>query len=293
MAKRKQERDPEELPDASDKVKRQDDDDSGSDDDMDMVNVDFEWFDPQPAVDFHGLKTLLRQLLDVDSQLFNLSELADIILSQPLLGSTVKVDGNETDPYAFLTVLNLETHKDKKVIQDLTAYLSAKSSSLPQLSSLLDSSSPAQIGLILTERFINIPHEIVPPMYTMLLEEIQWAVQESEPYAFTHYLVLSKCYSEVASQLPSNDAPQPKKSKKEKKEIGGETFYFHPEDEVLHQHALGHASFEYDTPVDEGASDSKRAFQELGVKPKGHLVLIEAEKFEGAVEGVKKFLSGQ
>lgn len=79
--------------------------------DMDMVNVDFEWFDPQPAVDFHGLKTLLRQLLDVDSQLFDLSELADIILSQPLLGSTVKVDGNETDPYAFLTVLNLETHK--------------------------------------------------------------------------------------------------------------------------------------------------------------------------------------
>jgi protein BCP1 len=80
---------------------------------MDMVNVDFEWFDPQPAVDFHGLKTLLRQLLDVDSQLFDLSELADIILSQPLLGSTVKVDGNETDPYAFLTVLNLETHKVK------------------------------------------------------------------------------------------------------------------------------------------------------------------------------------
>jgi hypothetical protein len=79
--------------------------------DMDMVNVEFEWFDPQPAVDFHGLKTLLRQLLDVDGQLFDLSELADVILSQPLLGSTVKVDGNETDPYAFLTVLNLETHK--------------------------------------------------------------------------------------------------------------------------------------------------------------------------------------
>ena len=78
---------------------------------MDMVNVDFEWFDPQLAVDFHGLKNLLRQLLDVDAQLFNLSELADIILAQPLLGSTVKVDSNETDPYAFLTVLNLETHK--------------------------------------------------------------------------------------------------------------------------------------------------------------------------------------
>ena len=78
---------------------------------MDMVNVDFEWFDPQPAVDFHGLKNLLRQLFDVDAQIFDMSALSDLILSQPLLGSTVKVDGNESDPYAFLTVLNLQEHK--------------------------------------------------------------------------------------------------------------------------------------------------------------------------------------
>lgn len=76
-----------------------------------MLNVDFEWFDPQPDVDFHGLKTLLRQLFDVDNKLFDLSEVADLILEQPLLGSTVKVDGNETDPYAFLTVLNLYEHR--------------------------------------------------------------------------------------------------------------------------------------------------------------------------------------
>lgn len=79
--------------------------------DVDMVNVDFEWFDPQPAVDFHGLKNLLRQLFDNDAQMFDLSALADLILSQPLLGSTVKVDGNESDPYAFLSVLNLQEHK--------------------------------------------------------------------------------------------------------------------------------------------------------------------------------------
>lgn len=76
-----------------------------------MVDLDFEWFDPQPEHDYHGLKTLLRQLLDDDAQLFELGALADLILSQPLLGSTVKVGGNETDPYAFLTVLNLQEHK--------------------------------------------------------------------------------------------------------------------------------------------------------------------------------------
>lgn len=85
--------------------------DSDSSSEMDTINVDFEWFDPQPEYDFHGLKILLRQLFDVDAQLFDLSALADMILAQPLLGSTVKVDGNETDPYAFLTVLNLKEHK--------------------------------------------------------------------------------------------------------------------------------------------------------------------------------------
>lgn len=76
-----------------------------------MLDVEFEWFDPQPEVDFHGLKTLLRQLFDVDAELFDLSALSDLILSQPLLGSTVKTDGNESDPFAFLTVLNMRQHQ--------------------------------------------------------------------------------------------------------------------------------------------------------------------------------------
>ncbi|KAI5296798.1 Mss4p nuclear export, partial [Ascosphaera atra] len=87
------------------------DQNDSSDEDMDIVNVDFEWFDPQPDHDFHGLKILLRQLFDNDAQTFDLSALADLILSQPLLGSTVKTDGNTGDPYAFLTVLNLNEHR--------------------------------------------------------------------------------------------------------------------------------------------------------------------------------------
>jgi protein BCP1 len=260
---------------------------------MDMVNVDFEWFDPQPATDFHGLKTLLRQLLDVDNTLFDLSALADLILAQPLLGSTVKVDGNESDPFAFLTVLNLETHKEAEVIKKLKEYLSRHSSAngLGDLARLLNGDGGAQVGLVLTERFINMPHEIVPPMYSMLLEEIQWALEEKEPYQFTHYLILSKTYNEIESSLPSDEQPPSKKKKGGgAKEV--ETFYFHPEDEVLQKHAIVSGNFDYETPVDEGASDSKRAFQEMGVKPKAHMILIEAGKFQGAVEAVKTFLNG-
>jgi hypothetical protein len=80
------------------------------------LDVDFEWFDPQPEYDFHGIKTLLQQLFDVDAHLFELSALTDLILAQPLLGSTVKVGdeetkANATDAYAFLSVINLQKHQ--------------------------------------------------------------------------------------------------------------------------------------------------------------------------------------
>jgi protein BCP1 len=72
---------------------------------------------------------LIKATFDVDSQLFDLSGLTDLILSQPTIGSTVKVDGEDTDAYAFLTILNLHEHREKKVIKDLTAYLVEKSKS--------------------------------------------------------------------------------------------------------------------------------------------------------------------
>lgn len=34
---------------------------------------------------------------------------------------------------------------------------------------------PAHVGLVLSERLVNMPAQIVPPMYRMLDEELQWA----------------------------------------------------------------------------------------------------------------------
>ncbi|TID25938.1 Protein bcp1 [Venturia nashicola] len=265
---------------------------SGSDEDVDMIKADFDFFDPA-EIDFHGLKSLTRQLLDIDAELINTSELVDLIVSQPLVGSTVKVDGKESDPFAFMTVLNLQAHHDKPVIQTLTTYLHQKLSTIPSLAASSDLLAPtntaAQVGLILTERIINLPSEISPPMYSMLLEEIAWAVQEKEPYAFTHYLILSKTYKEITSLLAEPDSRPSKKSKKDNSG-DGEMFFFHPEDEVLQKHSLGYGSFDYSKLSDAGASDAKRAFQEAGIKPQGYLMLIEAAKIEGAVEAITEYL---
>jgi protein BCP1 len=176
----------------------------------------------------------------------------------------------------------------------VTQYILSKSKSNPQLAPLADLlSQPTTppIGLILTERLINVPSEVVPPMYAMLLEEIEWAVADKEPYNFSHYLILSKTYTEVASKL---DAEDDRPKKKKKAGAGSfETMYFHPEDEVLHRHALCHGGFDYTVKQDDGHSDSKRAFQELGIKPQGHAILIAADQFKAAVQNVGEYLKPQ
>ncbi|KAM0298600.1 hypothetical protein ACHAPM_008674 [Fusarium culmorum] len=261
------------------------DEDGSDDEDFDMVNVDFEWFNFDPEVDFHGTKTLLRQLFDVDANLFNMSALADLVLSQPTIGSTIKVDGKANDAYALLTVLNTAVHQDKEPMKDIIKYLVEKAQTNSSLAPIADVlSSGKHVGLVFSERLINMPSELAPPLYSMLVDEVEAAVEDKEPYNFSHYLILSKTYQELESKLDVEN----QKRKKAKEEAG--MYCFHMEDEVLHKHAVAHGNFNY-TKEDELAADSKRAFQEMGVKAHGHMILIEASKFPGAVKSVNEYLS--
>ncbi|KAI0161010.1 p21-C-terminal region-binding protein-domain-containing protein [Hypoxylon sp. FL1284] len=261
------------------------DSDSSDDDDFDMVNVDFEWFNFDPEIDFQGTKSLLRQLFDVDATLFDISGLADLILSQPTIGSTVKVDGKGMDAYAMLTVLNLHEHREKKPLADLTKYISDKAKSTESLAAIPDLlSSGKHVGVVLSERLINMPSEISPPMYGMLIDEIEAAVEDKEPYEFSHYLIISKTYNEIESKLDVEE----RKRKKGRQDAA--TFYFHPEDEVLQKYAAAYGSYDF-SKIDEANADSKRAFHEMGVMPRGSMILIEASKIADAAKAISEYLS--
>ncbi|EGX92813.1 hypothetical protein CCM_04186 [Cordyceps militaris CM01] len=261
-------------------------DEDGSDEsDFDMVDVDFEWFNFDPEIDFHGVKSLLRQLFDVDANLFTMSFLADLVLSQPTIGSTVKIDGKNTDAYAMLSILNTAVHKDAETFKEVLQYLVQKAgtnAALAPVAELINANK--HIGLIFSERFINMPSDIAPPMYSMLIDEIEAAVEDKEPYEFSHYLILSRTYTEVESTLDVED----RKKKKAKEEAS--TFYFHPEDEVLQKHATAFGGFAY-TKEGDAVADSKRAFQEMGIKAQGHMILIEAPKFQEAIKAVKEYIN--
>ncbi|KAK3688377.1 p21-C-terminal region-binding protein-domain-containing protein [Podospora appendiculata] len=289
---RKREREAEQANDAT--VDKMDHDgDSSSDDDMDIVNVDFELFNYDPQIDFHGVKTLLRQLFDADHQLFDLSGLSDLIVEQNTIGSTCKVDDKANDAYAFLTVLNLWEHRAKTPVAQLIAYLSEKAKTNASLAAVVpELLSPAGggksvVGLVLADRLLNMPAEVIPPMWGMLIDEIEAAVEDKEPYEFTHYLVVSRGYHEVASSLDESE-------RKQKKARGGDEaqlLYFHPEDEEMRKHAL--AAGEYAFTKDDGSvADSKRAFQEMGIRPQGFMMLIEACRFAGAVKAIGDYVGG-
>jgi protein BCP1 len=178
-----------------------------------------------------------------------------------------------------------------KCIRGLMDYIIQKSpvgSPLAMLPDLIKGpKTSARVGLVFSERLINMPPQVVPPMYNMLLEEISQAVEQKQLNVFTHYLILSKTYLEVASQL-GQDANGPRKKKQ--KRFNQEVFLLHAEDEVLHKHAIGYMDYEYTNQGDEGVSDSKRAFSELGIKPQGHMILLTAENFSIAVKEMSDFI---
>lgn len=244
------------------------------------MDVEFEWFNFAPDIDFHGTKSLLRQLFDVDASLFDTSALADLILSQPTIGSAVKVDGEENDPFSILTVLNTHEHRANESLKKLMAYLADKARTNDALSAVDEViKGGGQVGLVLSERLINVPSEISAPMYSMLIDEMEAAVEDKEPYEFSHYLIMSRAFHEVESTHDA-DKRKPKKARGERV-----TQYFHPEDEIFHKHAQAHGNFVY-TKEGDVASDSKRAFQEVGIQTIGHMLLVEGSKFEGAVKEI-------
>lgn len=73
----------------------------------------------------------------------------------------------------------MERTQDHPGLQGLIAYVLSKTSADQgfhgALSSLLQND---HVGLVLSERLINMPVQVMPPMYRMLSEEIEGAIEE-------------------------------------------------------------------------------------------------------------------
>ena len=143
--------------------------------------------------------------------------------------------------------------QDNPSIKAITAYILSKSAGDPSLhdtlQTILGHDSPSHLGFIFSERLVNMPVEVIPHMYRMLADEIQWACDDGEPYQFGHFLVLSRTYT-----LPDEEAeatstsPQQQKRRKgaSTPSAAGRVFPFHHEDTCVQEvcHAFAHAFYQ-------------------------------------------------
>lgn len=249
-----------------------------------IVNVDFDYFDLNPDVDFHATKTFLRQLLGDDCNEFDISGLADLILTKNSVGTTIKTEGKESDPFALLSVINLAEHGDKPCVKQLIDYFYQKTSRSTEynmfLRKLLAKDSKLKVGLIISDRMINMPVEVVPPMYKMLLEEMAKAEDAHEKYEFDWFLIPSKIYKIVTANFQSENDQKSKKSKAANDAVVEQSDYFHYEDIVLEENAKFHQSFDYNVKQD---TDSRRVFTEYGIDPQLSLILIDKDSLAKSI----------
>lgn len=263
-----------------------------------MVDVDFDYFDLDPDVDFHATKTFLRQLFGDDASKFDVSGLADLILTQNSVGTTIKTDGKESDPFALLSVINATANTDKPAVSGLVDYILKVTQPNAEFNMILhkllrpgkstkDQSKRFKVGLVISERMINMPVEVVPPMYKMLLEEMANAEDAHEKYEFDYFLVVSKIFKLVDATIEDDAAEQ--KTKKKKADKSQEEFdYFHYEDIILEENAKYHGRYEYTDKLQE--TDSRRVFTEYGIDPRLSLLLLDKAGLQKSVpEMAEKF----
>ncbi|KAI5954689.1 BCP1 [Candida jiufengensis] len=268
--------------------------------DVDMeetVNVDFDFFDLNPEVDFHATKNFLRQLFGDDHNEFDISGLSDLILTKNSVGTSIKTEGEQSDPFALLSVVNITNNLSQPSIKKLIDYILKKTKNqmefnitLKKLLQPKDQKKSSRIGLIISERLINMPIEVVPPMYKMLLEEMRKAEDANERFEFDYFLVVSKVYQLVdAVEKDDDDEEKNKKKRKtpkhEPKPI--EMDYFHLEDQILEQNALYKGIFDYNNK-NKQETDSRRVFTDYGIDPKLSIILLSKDNLAKSVKEMQE-----
>ncbi|CAI0413073.1 unnamed protein product [Linum tenue] len=254
-----------------------DETDSDSDEESSegVVQADFAFFDPKPD-DFHGVKTLVQTFLDNEE--WNLSGFVDLILEQTTVGTVVKLEDEDDDGlFSVVTALNLGRYKasdiymqlalelDHKCMKELEEYILSvcHESNLVEQLRLLFSKRARDVGLLVSQRVVNLPPQLLPPLYDALFDEVSWAV-EDEPteelrnsFRFKTYLIVTKIYKHKKA-----NGKLEKKADNEEEPV----IYVKAEDELFHE--LSSWSFSF--PLKIQHVTSSEATEELRINGVGY-----------------------
>lgn len=93
----------------------------------------------------------------------------------------VKSGGRDEPVLGFFSVLAFEHHTTSKVMNSVKALLGRKFCASDQDRASLQTILSSACGLLIAERLVNTPSELLGSMHTSLLDDIRWAVDHAEP----------------------------------------------------------------------------------------------------------------
>jgi hypothetical protein len=241
------------------------------------MDASFGFFDPNPE-DFHAFKSFVRHVTD-DAD-FDVSGFSDIIAQQAAVGTTVKNDDAAGGPLGFITVLSLAEHADAQSIKQLKSFVldnAGSDEARARLGKLLSSS---KTGLLVQDRVMNLPLEVVPVFYSEILKDLEYVRSETDGAQgdFDNVVVICKCCEISSAQggAAVGSAKAAKKAKKAEKAAASAGLVEGPvdtsglwflkfEDELLAQQAVLSKRFPGKVMV---------PWPGVGKLPSSHLVLV-------------------
>lgn len=154
----------------------------------------------------------------------------------------------------------------------------------------------SEVGLFFSERFVNVPPVLIPPLHKALVDDIEWSCstpecpEDERPfYKFAHFLYVTRCRNASAAASSPRGGKR-KKNRQQADEVANASINsanklvcFRPEDEPYLQRAA--FSFSFPAPSDTSGSDAP---SERGRASERILVFALARKaFERAVPEVE------
>ena len=252
--------------------------------DASEVEIKFELFNMAEA-DYHSIKQYLGNLFGAGDHGVDCVALTSFIVEDLAdhLGTCVKTDGEESDPFGFISGFPLSlflTNESANILS--STILNSISKYLKEKCKAFDAegffAEPKNV-LIFQERLINVPSTIAAPLYRQFLDDWVMAASEKELIdkflKLKNVLIITPTYREVVSNLDRELGLQEDPTK-----FGvtsTETNFYYEEAEFLSRFSSN--SFAFSVNTGHETSDSRRAFSDVGIEPGRMAFILSWEKF--------------
>lgn len=251
------------------------------------VDVDFESHPPIDS-DLEGVATLLRQTLlnftdcpSLAKHLIEKKDITQVIALDCPEEDDKETEGEEEEPdndiYGVSSIISLDKDSERQVdgCKQLIKYLRNKSA---DFDALFDSES-SKVGLIINERYINLPPQLALPTLKYLTRHIESA-------KYTHLVFISKVLlksRDTEAKLPS------KKSKSASSTNNSDPIIFvNPEEEIVSELADSRTDIDVSSICDENATWSFNS--DIKYIPNRRVLILVCSKWTTLLEALEKEL---